>query len=105
MVAQTDTMHAASQKNDVLRDFMSVTRSHQFNLRIDINQLEVFVGCIAKSNDEIVVKFLPEANFAISNLRVCLSSLEADLHMFELASRALTMSRLTSLERRHFKRK
>jgi hypothetical protein len=83
METQTDMTYAASQISDILQPFVSATRLHQTNLRLDINQMEAIVGCIAKSKDEEVVKYLPDANQAISNLRSCLSSLETDRQIFE----------------------
>ena len=83
MQTQTDITHTMSQISDVIQPFISATRLHQTNLRLDINQMEAIVGCIAKSKDEEVVRYMPDANQAISNLRSCLSSLEADRQIFE----------------------
>jgi hypothetical protein len=52
MATQTQMTHEASQHSDVLREFVSATRAHQTNLRLDINHMEAIVGCIAKSTDE-----------------------------------------------------
>jgi hypothetical protein len=73
METKTDMTHVASQLSHVLQPFISATREHQIDLRLDINQMEAIVGCIAKSKDDEVVKYLPDANRAISSLRVCAS--------------------------------
>ena len=58
-------------------------QSHQLDLRLSINHIETIVGCIAKSADAEVTRYLPQSHLAISNLRECLSKLQIQWWMFE----------------------
>jgi hypothetical protein len=61
MATQIHIAQAMSQQSKDLQEFMTAMQEHQTNLRLDINRMEVIVGCIAKSSDEEVVKYLPDA--------------------------------------------
>jgi len=84
MATQIRFAHSVSQQSEDLREFINALKKHHTNLRLNINHMEAVVGCIAKSTDEEVVKYLPDANQAISNLRECLSTLGTHRQMFEL---------------------
>ena len=58
-------------------------RSHEIQLRLNINLVETVVGCIAKSSDAEVRQHLPQSNLAISNLRERLSTLHIQWQMFD----------------------
>jgi hypothetical protein len=88
METQAQITDAALKQCEVVREFLAAMQVHRTNLRLDINQMEAIVGCIAKSTDEEVVNYLPEANLAISNLRGCLSTFEAHRQMFEICQRS-----------------
>jgi hypothetical protein len=57
--------------------------THQLDLRLSINRIETIARCIAKSTDEEVTNRLPEIDQSISNLRHCLSALQAQWWMFD----------------------
>jgi hypothetical protein len=96
MATQIHIAQAMSQQSKNLQEFMTAMQAHQTNVRLDINRMEAIVGCIAKSSDEEVVKYLPDANQTISNLRECLSTLGAHRQIFELRQRSLDDGRSTS---------
>lgn len=95
MTTQTQMTYETSQQSEILRAFTSAMRTHQTNLRLDINQMEVIVGRIAKSNDEELVKYLPEANLSISSLRECLLTLQVLWRIFEISREDSATSRST----------
>lgn len=95
MTTQTQMTYETSQQSEILRAFTSAMRTHQTNLRLDINQMEVIVGRIAKSNDEELVKYLPEANLSISSLRECLLTLQVHWRIFEISREDSATSRST----------
>ena len=72
-----------SQQVQILSKFRTAMRSHQIDLRLNINQIETTVGCIAKTADSVVTQHLSQSNLAISNLRECLSNLQIQWRMFE----------------------
>jgi hypothetical protein len=84
MATQGHMTHEVPQQTNILRELGTAMHAHQTNLRLDINNLEVIVGCIAKSTDEEVVKYLPDANESISSLRECLSTLVVHWRIFEI---------------------
>jgi len=84
MATQTHLAHKVSQQTKILRELRAAMQSHQTNLRLDINHLEVIVGCIAKSEDVQVVNYLSEVNLSISSLRECLSTLNVHWRIFEI---------------------
>ena len=84
MATQNHMTREVPQQTEILRGLRAAMKAHQTNLRLDINRLEVIVGCIANSNNnEEVVKYLSEANLSISSLRECLSTLQAHWRSFE----------------------
>src|ERR1700722_5677969 len=84
MATQTHISIAQSEQSEIFQEFMTAMERHQTNLRLDINQMEVIVGCIAKSTDEQVVQYLPDANLSISNLRECLLTLQVHWRIFKI---------------------
>jgi hypothetical protein len=84
MVTQTHITHDVTRQSEILRELRTAMEAHQTNLRLDINHMEVIVGCIAKSTDEDLVKYLPAANESISSLRECLSTLTVHWRIFEI---------------------
>jgi hypothetical protein len=84
MAIQIQKTHEVSQQTEILRKLRAAMEAHQTNLRLDINHMEVLVGCIAKSTDDEVVKYLPDVNESISSLRECLSTLQVHWRIFEI---------------------
>ena len=82
-VSYSRTMQSVSEQNRVLSRFRNAMQSHQIDLRLSINHIEAIVGCIAKSADADVKEHLPQSNLAISNLRECLSKLQAQWQIFD----------------------
>lgn len=89
MATQTQITSAKSQRREILREIKVAMQAHQTNLRLDINDIEVLVGCIAKSTDEEVMRYLPEANLSISSLRECLLTLQVHWNIYEIKQRNL----------------
>ncbi|MGA2538245.1 MAG: hypothetical protein ABSF53_19705 [Terracidiphilus sp.] len=84
MAIQVTNPHEMLQHNDIFRELKAAMEAHQTNLRLDINHMEVIVGCIAKSTDDEVMKYLPDVNESISSLRECLSTLQVHWRIFEI---------------------
>jgi hypothetical protein len=82
-VSHSRTAQRVSERNRILKGFRTAMDSHQIDLRLSINHVEVIIGCIAKSDDVEVREHLPQSNLAISNLRECLSKLQVQWQMFE----------------------
>jgi hypothetical protein len=94
MMTQTHMTYEVPRQSEILRELRTAMEAHQTNLRLDINHMEVIVGCIAKSTDEDVVKYLPEANESISSLRECLSTLNVHWRIFEIKQGSVDYARI-----------